>query len=302
MYLHEDTALFSEAVHKTSEETGHNLEIVEKDYYVSMMLRGFAESDIGFIFKGGTSLSKAYKVLDRFSEDIDMTVTEKPTQGQRYNMADTVMEVGRTLGLTLQNGEDVRRRRDFNRYIFEYDSVVSSAFVKPLIIVEVYVALLAFPTTTRTIDSFVGQTVAKYNSNVAEEFGLLPFAMPVQDIRRTFIDKVFALCDYYLAGKSERYSRHIYDIYQILQQIKIESIDKELVSDVRQVRRGIKKCESAKEGANPTKLLQEIIDKDFFRQDYDEITKALLFTYVPYKTAISALEDIVKSGIFTTPE
>ena len=161
--------------------------------------------------KGGTSLSKCYKVIDRFSEDIDLTVAQRPTQGQRYDMANAVMDMGNKIGLVLQNREEIRRRRDFNRYIFEYESIIANSYVKPLIIVEVYVALLAFPTTIGSIDSYVGQTLAKHDTRIAAEFGLLPFDMTVQDIRRTFVDKVFAICDYYLAGKSERYSRHIYD-------------------------------------------------------------------------------------------
>ena len=299
MYLHKDKELLKETFHKCHEEKGISLGIIEKDYYVSMMLKGVADSGIGFIFKGGTSLSKCYKVIERFSEDIDLTVAQRPTQGQRYDMANAVMDMGNKIGLVLQNREEIRRRRDFNRYIFEYESIIANSYVKPLIIVEVYVALLAFPTTIGSIDSYVGQTLAKHDTRIAAEFGLLPFDMSVQDIRRTFVDKVFAICDYYLAGKSERYSRHIYDIYQILKIVNLEDLTKDFVAEVRQVRKEIMNCESAKDGINPTELLQDIVDKKFFERDYEQITKKLLFTYVPYSKAISSIEKIIASRCFT---
>lgn len=65
MYLHEDQDMFIDAIQKTREETGIEPAIIEKDYYVSMMLRLLAASNIGFVFKGGTSLSKAYIMMPR---------------------------------------------------------------------------------------------------------------------------------------------------------------------------------------------------------------------------------------------
>jgi predicted nucleotidyltransferase component of viral defense system len=47
--------------------------IIEKDYYVVRVLRALCDSlPDQFVFKGGTSLSKGWNLLDRFSEDIDL--------------------------------------------------------------------------------------------------------------------------------------------------------------------------------------------------------------------------------------
>ena len=51
-----------------------------------------------------------------------------------------------------------------------------------------------------------------------EKFSLSDFKMKTQCIERTFIDKVFALCDYFLQNKIPSHSRHIYDIYKLLPQ------------------------------------------------------------------------------------
>lgn len=300
MYLHEDQDIFIDAIQKTREETGIEPAIIEKDYYVSMMLRLLAASNIGFVFKGGTSLSKAYKVIERFSEDIDLTVTTKPTQGQRIKMVDTVLECAKKLRLRIVNPAKLRHRGQFNKFVFEYDSVFRKSVINPQMIVEIFVTLLAFPTEEKMISSFVGETVDKYNNEAAVEYNLLAFTMPVQNMRRTFIDKVFALCDYYLEGKSERYSRHIYDINQILTKIPLADISRQLVDEVRQERLKDSRCLSVKDGMNPNTLLAEIVEKDFFKDDYNDKTEKLLYKFIPYDQVIEPIKEIIKSGVFTS--
>ncbi|MCR5629463.1 nucleotidyl transferase AbiEii/AbiGii toxin family protein [Eubacterium sp.] len=60
---------------RTSEKKGLNLSIVEKDFWVCFMLDHLfhdCKYKDAFVFKGGTSLSKSYHVIERFSEDIDL--------------------------------------------------------------------------------------------------------------------------------------------------------------------------------------------------------------------------------------
>ena len=298
MYLHEEKEMFAEAIQKTREETGIEPAIVEKDYYVSMMLSLLASSGIDFVFKGGTSLSKAYKVIDRFSEDIDLTVTTKPTQGQRVRMVDMVLECAKQLRLRIVNRDRIRHRGQFNRFVFEYDSAFRDSVVSPQIIVEIFVTLLAFPTENMLISSLVGETIEKYNKEAAEEYGLQEFAMHVQDIRRTFIDKIFALCDYYLEGKSERYSRHIYDVHQILTKIPLKDVSRQLVNEVRRERQKDSRCLSVQEGRNPIELLKEIVERHYFEDDYNDKTKKLIYKPISYEQAIKAVEEIINSGLF----
>ncbi len=77
MYLHkENKELFRDIISIVSERKNVTTDIVEKDYYVTMILYLLSQKEIEVIFKGGTSLSKAYGVIDRFSEDIDITFKE----------------------------------------------------------------------------------------------------------------------------------------------------------------------------------------------------------------------------------
>lgn len=300
MFLHDDRENFEDIITQAAFGSAMDEGMIEKDYYVTMLLRECAASNVGYVFKGGTSLSKCYKVIDRFSEDIDLTVRTTPTQGQRYLIADTMMRAAEKIGLTLKNRDDIRRRRDFNRYVFEYESVFDTATVSSQIIVEIYVALLSFPVDRKSISSLAGEVLAEADTDVAETYGLLPFEIDVQDIRRTLIDKVFALCDYYLSNKSERYSRHIYDIYQILGKVSLQTIDKQLVEEVRKMRSSNPRCLSAHGDVDVTEVLREIAHKDFFKNDYRKITETLLFKPVPYERAVTAINQIIQSELFVT--
>ena len=68
MFLHEDKELFRDVIEATAEELKRPAAIVEKDYYVTMILKLLSEKAPECVFKGGTSLSKCHHAIDRFSE------------------------------------------------------------------------------------------------------------------------------------------------------------------------------------------------------------------------------------------
>ncbi len=58
MYLHEDKETFKEIIEQVSDDTGRTAIVIEKDYYVTMILRLLSQKLSNVVFKGGTSLSK----------------------------------------------------------------------------------------------------------------------------------------------------------------------------------------------------------------------------------------------------
>ena len=60
--------------------------LVEKDTIQSMFLNELSKVNLPIVFKGGTSLSKAYNLINRFSEDIDLSMQKKPTQTEKKNI------------------------------------------------------------------------------------------------------------------------------------------------------------------------------------------------------------------------
>lgn len=68
MILHEDKNVFKELIEVVADEIGLLPFQIEKDYYVSLVLKEISKyMDVSIVFKGGTSLSKCYDVIDRFS-------------------------------------------------------------------------------------------------------------------------------------------------------------------------------------------------------------------------------------------
>lgn len=81
--LYLDTELFMELVHTSSEDLKIPIQLIEKDYHISRILRALSRSsyELKIVFKGGTSLSKAYQLIDRFSEDVDFAVISGDMSG-----------------------------------------------------------------------------------------------------------------------------------------------------------------------------------------------------------------------------
>lgn len=199
---------------------------------------------------GGTSLTKCYQLLDRFSEDIDISYSAEsgiPCDARKKQLKKAVVATIESLELTINNLDQTRSKRHYNCYRANYPSIYNeSLFLKPELVVETYVALLPFPITT-------------------------------QSIERTFADKVYALCDYYLENKIDRHSRHLYDIHKIYTQLEISTDFSKLVSDVRTVRSKLPICPSAKMHISINALLTEIINQNIYKKDYENITEGLLF-------------------------
>jgi predicted nucleotidyltransferase component of viral defense system len=76
MNLHHDIKLFSDTLRAASQHLDIKLEFVEKDYWITLVLSRLARSRYVYesVFKGGTSLSKGYNLIDRFSEDVDIAI------------------------------------------------------------------------------------------------------------------------------------------------------------------------------------------------------------------------------------
>lgn len=108
VYLHENKEEFTNAVNLASEYFHILPIIVEKDYYMTMILRELSERLNFVVFKGGTSLSKCYKAIKRFSEDIDITIDSKLSQGQMKKLKEVIKDIALRLGLTIPNIDETR--------------------------------------------------------------------------------------------------------------------------------------------------------------------------------------------------
>lgn len=212
MMLHDDKELFKQIILLTSENTGIDSGIIEKDYYVTMFLKSLVKKQPQIIFKGGTSLSKCHKLIKRFSEDIDLNLERetRPTEGQRKHLKENIVSVIDDFGFELTNPDNVRSRRDYNKYIVDFPSVFDYTSLKQYLIVETSVFLRAYPSRKMAATSFIYDYLKQIGrEDLIKQFSLESFELNVQGIERTFIDKIFAVGDYYLDNKITEHSRHL---------------------------------------------------------------------------------------------
>ena len=152
MYLHKDREMFKDVVEQTAEQSGRTPIVVEKDYYVTLILKLLAEQLDLCVFKGGTSLSKGYHVINRFSEDIDITFKEHIGESRRKKLKNVVLK-----GIS----EELENER-----------------LPQYIKLETALGSYAFPTQSVEIHNYIGDYLENHNrKDLAEQFFLDRFSM-----------------------------------------------------------------------------------------------------------------------------
>ena len=218
MYLHDDAGLLEEALLGAAAEFSMSEEFVAKDYWAMMMLAEVMRRSDALVFKGGTCLSKCYGAISLFSEDVDLGIPyEHATEGMRKAIKRTVVDSAEALGVEISNLSETKNCREFNRYDIAVGGAARS------MIPETAVMTPASPYSIRPVQSFVGSFVEARDASLAEELGLLTFGVRANSLERTFVDKVFAICDCYLSGDiPPRQSRHIYDLRKLLGMVSLD--------------------------------------------------------------------------------
>ena len=280
-----DKSIWKEIIETVAAEEHRSTQMVEKDTVQSMFLLELSKSVLPFVFKGGTSLSKAYELIDRFSEDIDLSMNRKPTESEKKKTKNTIIGIAEVLGLKLINPEDIQSRYNYNKYVFEYESLFSDVPLEMIVETSFYQAV--YPVDNHEVYSFIGRFCEKRKITLPISFEASKVNMKVQSLERTFIDKVFAICDYRLQDMQDRDSRHLYDIAKLYSKIEINEKLDTLIDEVREDRMQSKNNPSAQPEHNIPKMLREIISSRFYEADYNNITKKLLYEDMSYENAIA---------------
>lgn len=130
--LHDDKENFLKVLESTSAQTGFPLLLLEKDYYLTMVLSGMDSLSEELIFKGGTCLNKIYYSYYRLSEDLDFIMllpSEKLSRpGKRKiikPIKDKILSYVGSYGMTIDDVNNTGRNES-SQYIFyiDYDSAV----------------------------------------------------------------------------------------------------------------------------------------------------------------------------------
>jgi hypothetical protein len=221
---------------------------VEKDWWVTAILKVlFSLSPAKYMFfKGGTSLSKGWNLIDRFSEDIDIALyrdfyqnelglecakseTNNQVKNLRianrdYILGDFAEELTMKLrkeGLGECKVKPITTKNDGTPIDHDSDPVVieihypvklhSDTYVRPIVKIEISCLSMKEPYEVKRISSLVGAAFPQIDN---ETFTDIPTITPT----RTFLEKAFLLNEEYQrhSPRTDRMSRHLYDLERLM--------------------------------------------------------------------------------------
>jgi hypothetical protein len=230
---------FDQAVIRAAEHfrpRGLREAFIEKDYYVTEALRILAASaGEKIIFKGGTSLSKGWNLIQRFSEDIDIFLD--PTaytpalnkRGIDRELKSLRQRIEQHPGLTFIDQESQTIGGFGRNDRFEYKQrFAGTGDIKNRVFVEAGTASGTEPTEQVTLQSYVGQFLREAGVSLgAEDEG--SFTMRLLHFRRTFVEKLFTIHGKVEAFKNDGraiggYARHYYDLHCLAERPEVAAM------------------------------------------------------------------------------
>jgi hypothetical protein len=216
--------------------------VVEKDWWVTLTLKAIFQTEYApyLLFKGGTSLSKCWKLINRFSEDIDLAIDreylgyggeisntkihalkEAACQFTSFPLKEAIAAELRKLGvpdgMVNINHKEIDPKlkdRDPQEIIIAYPTLFEPIeYIPNQVKIEVSGLSLKEPSTACMIQSIVGEVYPD------QPFAGTPFEVHAVHPKRTFLEKMFLLHEEFQRGekmRSFRMSRHLYDLESVM--------------------------------------------------------------------------------------
>jgi hypothetical protein len=228
----------------------------EKDWWVTAVLYALFHTSVSpyLLFKGGTSLSKGWNIISRFSEDIDLALDRSffldvkgekcanctsrtqihhlREKGHDFILGDLKEELQNKLSqmglkdvVVTNEDEEVDETgktkttdhdKDPSVIFVKYPSLYSSheSYAMPVVKVEISVLSMAEPYEVKRISSLINQVYSAEGINVDEDF-----TMDIKTVSpaRTFLEKAFLLCEEFQKDnpRTRRMTRHFYDLEKL---------------------------------------------------------------------------------------
>lgn len=211
---------FGPTLDAAAERLGISATAVEKDYWVSQVLRvlsaGFSDD---FVFKGGTSLSKAFGIVERFSEDVDLLVLAGARGRGGVDKLMKSMADAAAAGLGGEKSpvgaSETGRHRS---YEIKYPATrEATSLIATSVLLEMGIRGGPHPSQSASIGSLLGDALNEEGVETADYDDLAPFDVLVLHPARTLLEKLAHIHQLALEPEPRRRNgRHFYDIHQLL--------------------------------------------------------------------------------------
>lgn len=222
--------VLEELILNINNRTGIRNDILEKDYYVCLVLKDLAQNqkNLQAYFKGGTAVYKILNHMNRFSEDIDLTVKVNNNESNNSNKTRLKKSaLGYTInGLKLMNDEIIDKKGSITSF-YKYESLFSfnELFKSERIQIEATSFTVSEPVSTYIIEPLVYKyATIEEKTILKEKYNISEFKIEIIKLERIFIDKIFAAEFYYERNMYEDVSKHLYDISIIIKNDNIQKL------------------------------------------------------------------------------
>lgn len=232
--LHDSPDIFLELTQAAAQHYSIPQVYVEKDYWVTKALKRLSESDYSdrMVFKGGTALSKAHKIIHRFSEDIDLAAK---CCGVSANKTKTLLkrtEKAITVDLEYQEKHERESKHGrFRKTVYLYPRTVDAGdygSVADVLVLEINAFSVPEPSQLLPISTLVESFLADQSrDDLISDYGLSPFEIEVLNVERTLCEKIVGLIRASHEDDADaalrRQIRHVYDLCMILRDAKYKT-------------------------------------------------------------------------------
>lgn len=307
---------------EAGERAGLPATAVEKDWYVTLALNIVFSTEFAkhLVFKGGTSLSKGWDLIARFSEDIDLAIEPKFLGFESVTNKSQIEKLRKTscvfisndfakaiskkideldIGLTLKVPDFKASNTDPLSLELHYEPLTENiSYLQPRVLIEVGARSLMEPSTEREIRSIVGENFTD------QDFADKPQPMPTVLPKRTFLEKALLLHEEFQKPaehiKVDRLSRHFYDLAKLAatEHSKEAMADMELYHSIvkhRQLFNPVKKIDYANHQPDKVSLIPptEVI-KDW-EADYAIMRESMIYgDSKSFQELITSMKDIMR--------
>lgn len=306
MLFHLKEQEFKKLTGDIGKRTKISADIIEKDYYVCAVLKELSKKQdyLKAYFKGGTAVYKILENMNRFSEDIDLTVkvlSEESNTRNKKRLKESALGY-KIDGLELIKEECIDNKGSVTG-MYKYISVYADSEIPLQRAGKIQVESTSFTVSEPTEKYYIEPLVYKLASDtekkiLEEKFDISKIEIEIIKLERMFIDKIFAAEFYYIRNMYMDVSKHLYDISILFNNDKIQKLleNKEELSKLIEYKREEEKVRIG--GINEN---TEIKDFNYFKLEFsDELIKEfenMQNKYVlndKYKVSIDEVKNVLK--------
>ena len=307
MKLHLDRDVFKQFINKINSETNIAMDILEKDYYVCCILQELSkkQDELQAYFKGGTAIYKILDTMNRFSEDIDLTVkvNKKLNNTQKKKFFERTAFDYNIQGLTLNKEKSIKYGKSETAF-YDYETAFDIDTAPLQRAGEIQIESTSFTVSEPIEDTVIEPIIYKYASDsekktLKENFEVEPIKIKIIKLERMFIDKVFVAEFYFTRKEYTDTAKHIYDLCVLMNNNKI----RELFKNDKEIKRlvGYKREE---EKIRKNGVSSDIKIKDFsylkcnFNDEFIEKFKNMQDKYIiseKYKIDMNQTKNVLKN-------